>query len=157
MTGTSLWQKLQLGKQRFSDRNCNLLHSNYFCRIAKKKMIQNCSVLVRLNLSRSMTEPTKWHLHPAKTQISLESIQSDQTSLCFQWGANLGPKASSCRRWRLIRVFAGCTGQFFGLSCCGSNVCSLLLFLVLLYKVWNQLHYVWLNPTNLIRPEVYLD
>ena len=32
----------------------------------------------------STTKLTKWHVRPAKTQISLSSAQSDQSSLCAQ-------------------------------------------------------------------------
>ena len=34
-----------------------------------------------INLSRFMTKPTKWHVRPAKTQISLDIHPSDQSSL----------------------------------------------------------------------------
>ena len=39
-----------------------------------------------LNLSRLMTKPTKWHVHPAKTQISLgiHPVWSESL-LCAEW------------------------------------------------------------------------
>ena len=42
----------------------------------------------QLNLSRLVTKPTKWHGHPAKTQISLgiRPVWSE-SSLCNQWVA----------------------------------------------------------------------
>ena len=33
-------------------------------------------------MSRLMTKSTKWHVRPAKTQISLGSVQSDQSLRC---------------------------------------------------------------------------
>ena len=50
---------------------------------------RNLSVvqLVIIQMSRSTTKPTKLHMHPAKTQISLGVAQSDQSSLCAQWVA----------------------------------------------------------------------
>ena len=35
-------------------------------------------------MSRLMTKPTKWNVHPAKTQVSLDGSES---SLCAQWVA----------------------------------------------------------------------
>ena len=32
-----------------------------------------------------MTKPTKWHVRPAKTQLSLDIAQSDQSALCAEW------------------------------------------------------------------------
>ena len=68
-------------------------------------------------MSRLVTKPTKWHVCPAKTQISLGICQSDQSSLCAQWVAkdpsflNVGSEDSDQTRQmpRLIWVFAGCT------------------------------------------------
>ena len=74
-------------------------------------------------MSRLMTKPTKWHVHPAKTQISLgiRPVWSE-SSLCAQWVA----KGSSFlhadsedfdqtgRMPRMIWVFAGRTGHFVG-------------------------------------------
>ena len=40
--------------------------------------------ILQVYLSHLMTKPTKWHVHPAKTQISLGIPQSDQSSLCAQ-------------------------------------------------------------------------
>ena len=44
-------------------------------------------------MSRHMIKPTKWHVHPEKTQISL-GIQSDKSLHC-------APNVSSCGQWRL--------------------------------------------------------
>ena len=63
-----------------------------------------------IHMSHLMTKPKKKHVRLVKTQISL----------CAQWVA----KDPRCRHadskdWsdaRLIRVFAGCTGHFVGLS-----------------------------------------
>ena len=40
------------------------------------------------HMSRSMTKPTKWRVHPAKTQISLDIRPVwSESSLCAQWVA----------------------------------------------------------------------
>ena len=74
-------------------------------------------------LNHSMTKPTKWHMHPAKTQISL-GIHPDwsESSLCAQWEAkdsrffHADSKDSDQTGWmpRLIWVFAWHTCHFFG-------------------------------------------
>ena len=56
----------------------------------------------RIQMSNSMTKPTKWHVHPAKTQISqcICPVWS-KSSLCAQWIAR-GPRflhADSERLW----------------------------------------------------------
>ena len=66
------------------------------------------------NLSLLMTKPTKWHVHPAKTQISPVWSESSQSawrklgSLATQWVHN---EDSDQTGWmpRLIWVFAGHT------------------------------------------------
>ena len=74
------------------------------------------------NMSHLMTKPTKWHVHPTKTQISLPSAQSDQ-SLCCTHKESLGPELpNECTAktdqtgWmpRLIWVFAGRICHFVG-------------------------------------------
>ena len=49
------------------------------------------------HLSRLMTQPTKWHVRPAKTQISLgiRPVWSE-SSLCAQWEAK---EQSGCPGW----------------------------------------------------------
>ena len=74
--------------------------------------------------------PTKWHVHPATTQVSL-SIRPvwTESSLCAQWIAkdprflHADSEDSNQTGWMasLIWVFAGCTCHFVGLSCGGSN------------------------------------
>ena len=84
------------------------------------------------NMSRSMTEPTKWRApsedsdqpgHPPSL-IRVFTVHSKDSQ---------GSKASSCgqrRLWsdwanaRLIWVFAGCTVVLLVLSCCGLYVCN---------------------------------
>ena len=74
-------------------------------------------------LSSHMTKPTKWHVHLAKTQISLgiHSVWSE-SSLCIQWEAK-GPRFlhvdskdldQTVRMPGLIWVLAGHTGHFVG-------------------------------------------
>ena len=67
-------------------------------------------------------KPTKWSVHPAKTQISL-GIRPVWSIFTVYSVGGWGPKVSSCgqRRLdqtgqmpRLIWVFAGCTGYFVG-------------------------------------------
>ena len=63
---------------------------------------------------QSMTKPTKWHMHPTKTQISLgiRPIWSE-SSLCAQCVAK---DPSSCGQQRL-----GAQVILLVLSCCSSN------------------------------------
>ena len=80
-------------------------------------------LLEKLKLSQSKTKPTKWPMHPAKTQISLgiRPVWSE-SSLCAQWVAKdpsflHEDSEDSDQIWRmprLIWVFAGHTGHFVG-------------------------------------------
>ena len=75
----------------------------------------------------SMTKPTKWHVRPAKTQISLgiRSVWSE-FSLWVQWVAkdpsflHADSKDSDQTEWmpRLNLVFAGRTCRFVGFFMC---------------------------------------
>ena len=103
-----------------------LLHSSR-CRIsssdtpAESEYIK--SRMSKCYLSRLMTKPTKWYVHPAKTQLSL-SICPDwsESSLCAQWVAkdpaflNADSEDSDQigRMPRLIWVFAGRKVHFVG-------------------------------------------
>ena len=77
-------------------------------------------ISVWLHLSHRTTNPTKWPVHPAKTQISLDS---DQESSLSAWnleslGTNWAYSDDSDqtgRMLRLIRVFVGRTYHFVGL------------------------------------------
>ena len=62
--------------------------------------------LVILQMSRIMTKPTKWNVHPAKTHISIHPVWS---VFAVRSMGNLGPKLSSCRQKRLFRL-GGCPG-----------------------------------------------
>ena len=74
-------------------------------------------------LSRFMTKPTKWHVRPAKTQISLgiRPVWSE-SSLCAPWvakdpsflHADSEDSDQTGRMPRLIWVFAGRTCHFVG-------------------------------------------
>ena len=76
-----------------------------------------------------MTKPTKWHVRPAKTQISLGIRRVwSESSLCAQWLAK-GPSFlhadseysdQTGRMPRLIWVFAGRTVTLLVLLCRGS-------------------------------------
>ena len=69
-------------------------------------------------MSHHMTKQTKWHVRPAKTQISLGIRPAwSETSLCAQWvakdprflHADSEDSDQTGRMPRLIWVFAGCT------------------------------------------------
>ena len=71
-------------------------------------------------LSRSTTKLTQWHVHPVKTQISLDIRPVwSKSSLCALWVAK-DPKILHVDSKDSDQT--GCTGHFFGLSCCGSFV-----------------------------------
>ena len=82
------------------------------------------------HMSRLMTKPTKLHVRPAKTQISLgiRPVWSE-ASLCAQWvdkdprflHANSEDSDQTGRMPRLIWVFAGRTLILLVLTCRGSN------------------------------------
>ena len=75
------------------------------------------------NMSRHMTKPTKWLMHPVKTQISLgyRPVWSESSlsawrklgSLATHWVYSEDSDQSG-RMPRLIRIFTGCTGHFVG-------------------------------------------
>ena len=75
------------------------------------------------NLSRLMTKPTKWHVRPAKTQISLGICPVwSESSPCAQWVAkdpsflHADSEDSDQTGWmpRLILVYTGRTCHFVG-------------------------------------------
>ena len=71
------------------------------------------------HMSHDMTKPTKWHVRPAKTQISLGIHPVWSVFAVCSMGIE-GPQLSSCRQWRqprLIWVFACRTVILLVLSC----------------------------------------
>ena len=74
-------------------------------------------------MSHLMTKPTKWHVHPVKTQIGL-GIQPVWSETSLSVWRKLGSLAThwphsedsdqTVRMPRLIRVFTGCTCHFVG-------------------------------------------
>ena len=58
-----------------------------------------------LQMSRRMTKPTKWHVCPAKTQISLGTRPVFAVRMKKHWALNYPLSA----QWRLIRL-GGCPG-----------------------------------------------
>ena len=78
------------------------------------------SGVIRKKMSRCMTKQTKWHVRPAKIQISLGIFPVlSESSLCAQWVAKdtrflHADSEDSGRMPRLIWVFAGRTGHFVG-------------------------------------------
>ena len=90
---------------------------------------------LQIQMSCRMTKPTKWPVHPAKTQISLgihlvwsESLLSawrNLWSLTSHWEHSEDTDQTG-RMPRLIWVFAGRTGDFVGfcvmqLKCCNDS------------------------------------
>ena len=76
--------------------------------------------------SRLRTKPTKWHVHPVKTQISLGLHPVWSESSLSAWWQLESLATHSAYSWsdladRLIWVFAGSTVILFVLSCCGSQ------------------------------------
>ena len=81
------------------------------------------------HMSRLMTKPSKWHVRPAKTQISLSirPVWSEPSlsawrkfrSLAIHW-AHSEDSDQTGRMPRLIWVFAGRTVTLLVLSCRGS-------------------------------------
>ena len=79
-----------------------------------------------------MIKPTKWHVRPAKTQISLGIAQSDQSLPCPH-EEPLGPWLSFERTVKTLIRLGGCpdwSGCSLGtqdillvLSCCGTSIC----------------------------------
>ena len=87
-------------------------------------------------MNRLMTKPTKWHVRPVKTQISLgiRPVWSESSltawrnpgSLATHW-AHSEDSDKTGRMSRLIWVFAGCTVILLVLSWGGSNGEKMLL------------------------------
>ena len=98
--------------------------------------------MVKPHMSRLMTKPTKWHVRPAKTQISLgiRPVSSESSlstwrklgSLATHW-AHSEDSNQTGRMPRLIWVFAGSTlvllvlswgGSFVKFACNFSHICD---------------------------------
>ena len=90
-----------------ADLSPHLAHSHFFwfCHEAAQiclqywEMSRTGSLLVYvIYLSRFMTNPTKWHVRPAKTRISLgiHTVWSE-SSLCTQWVARI--RLDGCPGW----------------------------------------------------------
>ena len=91
--------------------------------LAESTWIDGNSNFYQLQLSRLVIKPTKWSVHPAKTQISLGICPVwSESSLCAQWVAkdpsffHADSEDSDQTGWmpRLIWVFAGRTRHFAG-------------------------------------------
>ena len=61
-------------------------------------------------ISHLMTKPTKWHVRPAKTQISLGIPPQSDLSLCCPHEETLGPKLPIQRRAKTLIRLGGCPG-----------------------------------------------
>ena len=94
-------------------------------------------------LSHCMTKPTKWHVRPIKTQISLGmrpvwsesslSARRNLESLAIHWMHSEDSDLTG-RMPRLIWIFAGPL-VILVLSCCGSSV-HLSVFAFCIKKLW---------------------
>ena len=85
--------------------------------------MRSCYILITSKMSLCMTKPTKWHVRPALTEISLgirpvwseSSLSASRKlwSLATQW-AQSEDSDQTGRMPRLIWVFAGRTCHFIG-------------------------------------------
>ena len=101
------------------------------------------SIYVRVYMSRLMTKPTRWHVRPAKTQISLgiRPVWSESSlsawrklgSLATHWAHSEGSDQTR-RMHRLIWVFAGRRVILLVLSRGGSNIISSIKQLAIQYQ-----------------------
>ena len=104
---------------------------SYFCSMLNLKATLPKNLWKKM--SHLMTKLTKWHVRPAKTQISLgiRPVWSE-SSLCAQWvakdpsflHADSEDSDQTGRMSRLIWVFAGRTVTLLALSWVGSNLHS---------------------------------
>ena len=103
-----------------------------------------------------MTKPTKWVCTHRRPTSACTSAQSDQPSLCAQWGAkdisflhaDSEDSDQTGRMPRPIWVFAGRTVILFVLSCCGSIYYEILQPDLAETSGWSMLKNV--KETNLI-------
>ena len=112
-----MWVYYRVMYPKDSDRMANSADPDQ-----RSSLIWVCTVCSD-HLSRNTTVPTKWHVCPAKTQISLGIRPVWSESSLSAW-RNLGSLASHCahsedsdqtgRMPRLIWVFAGRTCHFAG-------------------------------------------
>ena len=97
------------------------LHYQFICAVISA--FENEHYVCKKNFSHLMTKPIKWHVRPAKTQISLDirpvwlesslSAWTKHWSLAAHW-AHSEDSDQTGRMPRLIWVFAGCTCYFVG-------------------------------------------
>ena len=117
-------------------------------------------------MSRLVTRPTKWHVCPAKTQISL-GIWSE-SSLCAQWvakdpsflHADSEDSDQTGRMPRLIWVFAGRTYHFVGfvtrwLKCSAHEIMALFVLRKIILRTRIRSHLVGLDVWFFVGPFVY--
>ena len=107
---------------------------------SKKRILHECSVV--LNLSRLTTKPTKWHVRPTKTRISLgiRPVWSESSLSAWRklgcWATHwVHSEDSDQTGWmpRLISVFAGRRCHFVG-----------FVLRQLIYWVWEKQPDLWL-------------
>ena len=115
-------RQLSLTVQKFCFSHLQLVHPASsmfeFC-LLQLGLTWNVPLRIfKKNMSRLMTKPTKWHLRPAKTQISLGTRQVwSKSLLCapridkdlMLLHADSEASDQTGQMPRLIRVFAGCT------------------------------------------------
>ena len=97
----------------------------FICHLAIPLFPANTVFTLAINfyLNRRMTKPTKWHVRPAKTQISLGIRPVWLVSSLSAWKStgslatiSAHSEDSDQTGWmpRLVVVFAGCKGHFIG-------------------------------------------
>ena len=121
--------KIQSSNAWISSWNAQILHfplcrESVLTRLYGKELMFNILItFILLYLSRLMTKPIKWHVHPAKTQINLGIRPVRSESSLSTWGKlkslaiiRAHSEASDQTGWkpRLIWVFAGRKGHFVG-------------------------------------------
>ena len=113
------------------------------------------------HMSHLMTKPTKWLWAQRRLISAWASAQSDQSSLLRSMGSD-GPKLSSCRQRRLIRL-DGCPGwsEFAGRTCHFAGFVmrqfisrSSRALLEILWSFEQQLVYHFLIAKTLVQEEI---
>ena len=111
------------------------------------------------NLSRLMTKPTKWHVRPAKTQISLgiRPVWS-ATSLCNQWVVK--PMLSSYGQLKLWSDWADLSLRWAHMPFCWfchetahlswGHICDIFRIVF-----WEQTKSILSSPSYIPEPQTY--
>ena len=106
------WSESSLGAQPHCWFCHEAAHIREFMLQDTKIHMEKSKVNLQNKMSRLMTKPTKWHVHPAKTQISLSAWRK-LGSLATYWAQSKDSDRTG-QMPRLIWVFAACTCHFVG-------------------------------------------